>query len=101
MTILDIEGKTIAIRTAPLIPKHDMREISGTFEELTKESFYQDQKTDDYLHVTLTDEEDIPDAEHKQPSELFEELYEMQNNQPMNEEQRAFVQDMMKTVWKE
>lgn len=134
VTILDIEGKTIAIRTAPLIPKHDMREISGTFEELTKESFYQDQKTDDYLHVTLTDEEDIPDAmgklrkiypnlmklnydntrtrqdqlvekgadvEHKQPIELFEELYEMQNNQPMNEEQRAFVQDMMKTVWKE
>ena len=62
VTILDIEGITIAIRTAPLIPKHDMREISGTFEELTKESFYQDQKTDDYLHVTLTDEEDIPDA---------------------------------------
>lgn len=41
------------------------------------------------------------DVEHKQPIELFEELYEMQNNQPMNEEQRAFVQDMMKTVWKE
>ena len=134
VTILDIEGKTIMIRTAPLISKHDMREISGTFEELTKESFYQDQKTDDYLHITVTDEEDIPDAmgklrkiypnlmklnydntrtrqdqlvekgadvEHKQPIELFEELYEMQNNQSMNEEQRAFVQDMMKTVWKE
>ena len=41
------------------------------------------------------------DVEHNQPIELFEELYEMQNNQPMNEEQRAFVQDMMKTVWKE
>lgn len=40
VTILDIEGKTIAIRTAPLIPKHDMREIGGTFEELTEESFY-------------------------------------------------------------
>lgn len=134
VTILDIEGKKITIRTALLIPKYDMREIRGTFEKLTEESFYQNQKTDDYLHITLTDEEDIPDAmgklrkiypnvmklsydntrtrkdqlvekgadvEHKLPIELFEELYEMQNNQPMNEEQCAFVQDMMKTVWKE
>lgn len=134
VTILEIKGKDITIRTTPLVPKHDMRKIRGKFEELTQESFYQKQETEDYLLITLTDEEDIPDAmgklrkiypnlmklnydntrtrqdqlvekgadvEHKQPLELFEELYEMQNNQPMNEEQRAFVQDMMKIVWKE
>ena len=131
VTILDIEGKTIAIRTAPLIPKHDMREISGTFEELTKESFYQDQKTDDYLHVTLTDEEDIVDGMQKlrtiypnlmrldydnrrtrenqeiagterttQKSEMeyFEEFFELQNNQPMNEEQRKFSEELIRKL---
>ncbi|MGN1205971.1 MAG: exonuclease SbcCD subunit D [Eubacterium sp.] len=133
VTILDIEEKEITIRTTPLIPKHDMREIRGTFEELINPAYYMEQEPEDYLHITLTDEEDIPDAmgklrkiypnlmklsydntrtrkdqlvekgadvEHKQPIELFEELYEMQNNQPMNEEQRAFVDDMIKMVWK-
>ena len=30
--------------------------------EVTALDFYKDMKTDDYLHITLTDEEDIPDA---------------------------------------
>ena len=34
----------------------------GTYEELTYRPNYEGTKTDDYIHITLTDEEDIPDA---------------------------------------
>ena len=40
----------------------DMREIEGTYEELTFRPNYEGTDTDDYMHITLTDEEDIPDA---------------------------------------
>ena len=44
-------------------PLRDMREIKGTYEELTAKSFYEGTDyQESYLHITLTDEEDIPDA---------------------------------------
>ena len=46
----------------PLTPKHDMRELRGTYMELTAKANYEGTATDDYLHITLTDEEDIPDV---------------------------------------
>ncbi len=52
----------VSIRTLPLTPLHDLREIRGTYMELTAKSFYEGTATNDYLHITLTDEEDIPDA---------------------------------------
>ena len=55
------KGNT-TIYTIPLIPKKDMREIKGNYEKITALSFYGNTKTEDYLHITLTDEEDIPDA---------------------------------------
>ena len=39
------------------------------------------------------------DVQRKSPLELFEELYELQNNQPMSEEQRSFAQDMIESIW--
>ncbi len=61
--IVDVEEKgKINIQQIPLVPKHDMREIRGTYMEVTALDFYKDMKTDDYLYITLTDEEDIPDA---------------------------------------
>lgn len=54
---------TLTVRTTPLIPKHDMKEIRGTYEELTRKSYYEHTTyQEDYLHITLTDEEDIPDV---------------------------------------
>ena len=50
------------IRTVPLVPKHEMREIRGTYEELTLRKNYEGSAVDDYLRVILTDEEDVPDA---------------------------------------
>ena len=34
----------------------------------------------------------------KTPLELFEELYELQNNQPMGEEQRDFAQNLIERI---
>ncbi len=56
------EKGNISVILRPLTPLHDMREIRGTYEEVTKRSFYQGTAVDDYLHITLTDEEDILDA---------------------------------------
>lgn len=50
------------VRTVPLAFPHDMREIRGSYEELTARNNYAGTQTEDYLSVTLTDEEDIPDA---------------------------------------
>ena len=63
VTVIDLEDKeSISVRTVPLHPLRDMREIEGTYEELTYRPNYEGTKTDDYIHITLTDEEDIPDA---------------------------------------
>ena len=52
----------VSILTLPLTPLHDLREIRGTYMELTDKRNYEGTAVDDYLHITLTDEEDIPDA---------------------------------------
>ena len=63
VTVIDIADKeSILVRTVPLHPLRDMREIEGTYEELTYRPNYEGTDTDDYIHITLTDEEDIPDA---------------------------------------
>ena len=41
------------------------------------------------------------DVQHKSELELFCELYEIQNNQPMSEEQRAFVLNLIESIKEE
>jgi len=122
----------LSLQTLPLEPKRDMRQIKGTFAQLTDKAYYITQKTDDYLHIILTDEEDVAEAlgrlrviypnvmklsydntrtrsnqviegaenvQRKSPLELFEELYELQNNQKMSEVQRSFAQEMIESIW--
>lgn len=63
VTILDFNDKgNIEYSKIPLTPFRDMKEIRGTYYELTLKSNYESTNTEDYLHITLTDEEDIPDA---------------------------------------
>lgn len=60
---VDSGRKNIAVRTVPLIPIRDMKEIKGAYEDLTLRSFYEGTSLqNDYLHVILTDEDDVPDA---------------------------------------
>ena len=63
VTIVELKEKgTVELTTVPLIPKRDMRKIKGTYLEVTSKSFYENSNTEDYLHITLTDEENVPDA---------------------------------------
>ena len=133
LTVVELfEKGRVQLRTLPLKPRHDFREIRGSYMELTALDSYRGTATDDYMHIILTDEEDIPDAigklrliypnlmrldydnartrsssaitaaqeqEKKTPLELFEELYEKQNNQAMSAEQRDFAQGLIETIW--
>lgn len=63
VTILELKEKgNLVIRAVELSPLRDMRELKGTYEELTNRKNYEGTRVDDYLHITLTDEEDIVDA---------------------------------------
>ena len=45
-------------------PQHDLRCIKGTYEEITLKKYWEQmgEAINDYLHITLTDEEDIPEG---------------------------------------
>lgn len=135
VTVVNLGKKgELSLETLPLEPKHDLRQIRGRFADLTDKAYYSKQNTQDYLHVILTDEEDVQEAigklraiypgvmklsydntrtrsnqliegaenvQRKTPLELFEELYELQNNQPMSDEQRAFSQKLIESIWEE
>ena len=58
ITIVELDGKgAVSLRTIPLTPRHDLRELRDTYEALMKKENYEGTATDDYLHITLTDEE--------------------------------------------
>lgn len=134
VTVVEMNAKgNIALDFIPLTPKRDMVEIKGTYDELTLKSFYENTTyQDDYIHVTLTDEEDIPDVltklrviyknimkldydnkrtrtmneidgaenvKEKTPFEHFSEFYELQNGQPLSDEQTEFVSDIIEQLW--
>jgi len=64
VTIVALGAKgNIAISAAPLTPLHEMRAIKGTYAELTALQYYDGTSLPtDYLHITLTDEFDVPEA---------------------------------------
>ena len=128
VTVVNMGEKgELELQLCPLTPRHDLRQIRGTFAQMQEGT-----ASDDYLHIILTDEEDVPEAvgklrliypnlmklsydntrtrlnqiidgaedvQRKTPLELFEELYELQNNQPMGAEQRAFAQELIESIW--
>ncbi len=52
----------ITIEKLPFTPVHDMREIKGTLAQLTSEGVLKESNPLDYVHITLTDEEEIYDV---------------------------------------
>ena len=131
VTVVEVED-SVTVRTVPLKPLRDLRKIRGTYEELTAKSYWEQTEREDYLHIILTDEEDIPEAvgrlraiypnlmklsydntrtrsdcvidgaediQQKTPVELFEELYALQNNQPMTDVQRTYMLELFESVW--
>ncbi len=63
-TIIDIKEKNnISIKTVPFKPLRDMVEIKGKYNDIMQLDFYKDTSyRKDYMHIILTDEEDIPDV---------------------------------------
>ena len=135
VTVVNLGEKgQLELQLRPLQPKHDLRSIRGAFSEVTDKSFYSGTAVDDYLHVILTDEDDVPEAmgrlrviypnimklsydntrtranrlidgatdvQRKSPLELFSELYELQNNQPMSDAQRNLAQQLIEAIQEE
>lgn len=136
VTIVDIKDKKdnevdIRIDLKELKPLHDMRKLKGGYDEITLKENYINTDTRDYMHIILTDEEDIPDAigklraiypnimkleydnartrsnnkldivnriEDKTPLDLFKELYELQNNQEVSDEQEEYLRDIFESI---
>lgn len=133
-TVVELfEKGNVRVSERPLKPLRDMRRIRGSYEEVTARAFYQGSNTEDYLEITLTDEEDVLNAlgrlraiypnimklgydnrrsresapleaaqvRKRSPMELFERLYELQNNSALSGEQREFVEPFMRELWEE
>lgn len=64
VTMVDLRKKgEIGVTELPLCPMRDLKEIRGKYDEILDKNFYDGTSyRDDYMHVTLTDEQDIPDA---------------------------------------
>ena len=66
VTVVELGDKgDVGIRKIPLKPLRDMRRIRGSYMEVTDRAFYQDMNMEDYVQITLTDEEDVPDGMQK------------------------------------
>lgn len=65
VTVVELGKKgDLEIRTVPLTPLRDLVELRGTYEELMLRDFYEGKDLQQsYVHITLTDEDDIPNAQ--------------------------------------
>ncbi|WP_196593019.1 exonuclease SbcCD subunit D [Pectinatus sottacetonis] len=64
ITCVEIKAKGTAINISQkkLHPLRDMRKLRGQYMDLTLKSNYEGTRVDDYLAITLTDENEIPDV---------------------------------------
>lgn len=63
VVVVELKDKDdVSIHLIPLTPLHDLREIKGPIDELLKIGREDTQNSMDYIHATLTDEEEIYDA---------------------------------------
>lgn len=67
VTLAQLEGPgQLTLRTVPLIPRRDLAVLRGSFAELTDRVFWENTTwPEDYTHIVLTDEEEIPEAMSK------------------------------------
>ena len=72
VTLVELGEKgSVSVTALPLAPLRDLRKLRGSYEELMSRHFYDELPKDsdgllrDFYHLTLTDEEDVPDAVQK------------------------------------
>ncbi|MCD7803033.1 MAG: exonuclease SbcCD subunit D [Clostridiales bacterium] len=61
LVTLEEKGK-VTVEQRPIRPLHDLVCLEGSYLELTDRRFWQDRDREDYTYITLTDEEDVPQA---------------------------------------
>ena len=60
ITVVNLGKKgELQLQLRPLTPRRDLRSLRGTFATLSDKAFYETTDTGDYLHILLTDEEDV------------------------------------------
>jgi len=63
ITVVELLKKDeVKISEIPLVPRRDLREIKGSYADLTLKENYENTNTEDYIHAVLTDENDVIDA---------------------------------------
>lgn len=64
VTVVELKEKgNLNLKTIPLMPLRDMKEIKGKYIDLMNKSYYENTTyQNDYIHITLTDEEEILNA---------------------------------------
>lgn len=66
VSVVELGAKgEVTVTPVPITPLHDLREIIGSYDEVTSLEFRKKQECGDYLKITLTDERDVPDASSK------------------------------------
>ena len=126
MILIDTSNGKIKIDLIPYKPIRDMKEYTGTFEELSKLK-----PTDDYVKIVLKDKNLITDVKHKlentftnimeivydnaytrenkviesanlieeqTPAQLFAKFYELQNNSQLDKKQTKIVNEIFETL---
>ena len=128
VTVAELKEKgNLQIKTVPLKPLRDVRELTDKFDNLIA-----GEPSDDLISVILTDEDEITDAmnklrrvyknimqvkydnkrtrntvdpsdktasDNKSPIELFNEFYTIQNNDEMSEEKNDYIRQLIEKVW--
>lgn len=135
VTIIETSGKDISLRFEPLVPLREWYDLRGTYSELMAKDYYEGKGYQEaWVRITLTDQEEIPDAKRRldavyhrimelsydnlrtrsgaiavgsavnpqdrKPADLFAELYEKQNSQPLSEEQKKYLDSLIDNIWK-
>ncbi len=135
-TLVELGEKgDVSIKLVPLHQLHGMRKLRGTYMELSARDFYSAINCDDFMQVTLTDEEDVPGAfdrlrliypnlmqllydncrqrmqqaldsdappeKERTPFDWLDELFRLQNNREMSEEERKMAQTLLEKCIKE
>ena len=134
VTIVELREKgQVEIKEIMLRPQHDLVKIRGSFLEVMNPANFSDLDPESYLHITLLDEQDVPQAFSRlsvmypnlmqmeydntrtrekrtlqvrrevakmQPQDIFSELYENMNNQPLSKEQSEYLMEKIEKIWK-
>lgn len=134
VVIIEFEEKgKLEFNLIPINPLRNLREIKGPIEELLKVGKLEKEFAQDYIHATITNEEEIYDpigklrkvypnimlmdfensknkkseieinfadieSVHKNPVELFEDFYAMQNNKNLTEVQKEVIEKIFENA---